>query len=160
MRWEGASGTQVELCAATSFYQLPFYVFSPHPTMKQYRGLLFNPLDCAQLTFEAGDTHEKPALTATLSFATHMLITSTRVISIDKLIPTSPPQLKNTTSTMSVVYFSTCCLQDTGSVETSVHSNIDRLPRWAWQLSASPEGHVTIIVLFYVGQKAISLSTP
>ena len=101
MRWEGAWGTQVELCAAASFYQLPFYVCSSHPTTKQYRWLLLSPLDHAQLTFE-GDMPEKPALShAELCHTCGDHFDS--VITIDKLIPTSPPQLQNTTSFMSVV---------------------------------------------------------
>ena len=101
MRREGAWGTQVELWAAASFYQVPFYVCSPHPTTKQYRWLLFNPLDHAQLTFEAEHTPENPALGhAELCHTCGDHFDS--VITLDKLIPTSPPQLQNKTSFMSV----------------------------------------------------------
>ena len=101
MRREGAWGTQVELCTAARFYQLPYYVGLPQPTTNQYHWLLFNPLDHAQLTFEGG-TPEKPALShAELCRKCGNHFDS--VITIDKLIPTSPLQLQNMTSFMSVV---------------------------------------------------------
>ena len=37
MRRDGAWGTQVEMHAAASLYQLPLYICSPHPSTHQYR---------------------------------------------------------------------------------------------------------------------------
>ena len=102
MRRQGAWGTQVELCAAASYYQLPFYVCSPHPADKQYRWLLFKSLNRAQLSFQGNSIPKTPGIS-------HFELCHTSgnhfdcVVDKDNQIPNFPPQLQNMSSSISLV---------------------------------------------------------
>ena len=52
MKQEGTWATQVELNAVASYFQVPLYICSPHPSTKKYRWLLFDCEDQAQLAFQ------------------------------------------------------------------------------------------------------------
>ena len=90
MRREGTWGTELELFAAASFYQLPFHVCWPHPQTREYKWLEFPPKDHAQLTFK-GDMPEKPALRHAELCNTNANHYET-IITINGHIPTSPPR--------------------------------------------------------------------
>ena len=93
MRREGAWGTQVELCAAASFFQVQFYLCSPHPTTHKYRWLVFESLDRTRLHSQVNS-----------DLAKHVELCHTGgdhfdcVVNKDNLIPTSPPQLDDISS--------------------------------------------------------------
>ena len=57
---DGAWGTQVELFATASYYQLPVYVCSPHPQTDKYRWLVFQPVDSSDLLFDEKQTLHQP----------------------------------------------------------------------------------------------------
>lgn len=97
MQREGAWGTQVEMCAAACYFQVPFYLCSPHPASKTYRWLLFESLDRARFHSEVNGDQQTPRVK-------HVELCHTGgdhfdcVLNKDNLIPTSPPQLDNISS--------------------------------------------------------------
>lgn len=97
MRREGAWGTQVELCAAASYYQVPFYLCSPHPASKKYRWLLFKSLDRVCFNSEVNRNPQTPRVK-------HVELCHTSgdhfdcIVNKDNVIPTSPPQLDDISS--------------------------------------------------------------
>ena len=103
MRWEGVWATQVELYVSASYYQVPVYLCSPHPTTKEYRWLVFRPVNSAQLIFgESSMSH--------FNAASHMELCHTAgdhfdcIVDQQSLVPTTnPPQLiSNSTSFISI----------------------------------------------------------
>ena len=100
---QGAWGTQVELYAAASFYQLPLYLFSPHPKTNNYRWLLFEPEQRSQLLY--GENCAPPQTNSTM---THIELCHTTgdhfdcVLTLNNELPNSHPQLDNTSSYINI----------------------------------------------------------
>ena len=100
---EGAWGTQVELYATASFYQLPVYIFSPHPQTNNYRWLLFEPEQRTHLCYA-----ENCAPPQTNSITSHIELCHTAgdhfdcVLTLNNALPTSPPQLDHISSYINI----------------------------------------------------------
>ena len=57
MRREGVWATQVELFATATYFHMPLYICTPHPTTKEYRWLCFSPLDHCQFLEDKSIPH-------------------------------------------------------------------------------------------------------
>ena len=92
MKRQGVWATQLEVFAAASLYQLPVYLCSPHPTTHQYRWMMYEPVDRADLVFE-GDAQRALATNKHIELChtggDHFDCISDK----DNAIPTIPPQL-------------------------------------------------------------------
>ena len=96
---EGAWGTQVEPYVTASYYRLPVYIFSPHPQNNKHRWFLFEPEQCAHLSYKENFR---------LLQINHIELCHTTgnhfdcVLNLNNAFPTSPPQLDYTSSYISL----------------------------------------------------------
>ena len=103
---QGAWGTQVELYAAASYYQLPIYIFSPHPKSNKYRWLLFEPEQRSQLFYGKKCASAQPNFIT--QCITHIELCHTTgdhfdcVLTLNNTPSTSHPQLDHSSSYINI----------------------------------------------------------